>query len=188
MARHLFPDEPFLFRVAAPGSPLYSTINDPLVIYADAGATTLADIQHVDHSTVFQSALMLDGTATIPNFYGPDGATNLWAKQPNGPIFQLTAASGPRLDALEAGFASQSVMYSQTLNSPISSGVAIPILHNLNTAFPLVTCWVITTPGQAGVRIPDAQVTIASSSPTSLSLTFSNSYAAGTVQVTVVGN
>jgi hypothetical protein len=166
---------------------LYSTINDPLTIYVDAAATTLADIQHVDHTTVFQSALMLDGTAIIPQFYGPDGVTDLWAKQPNGPVFQLTAASGPRLDALEAGFLNQSVIYQQTLGA-VTANIAYPITHNTNTAYPLVTCWLIETSGVSGIRIPDAQVTMASTSPTSLSLTFSNSYAAGTVQVTVVGN
>lgn len=189
MARFLFPDDPFLFRVSSPGSPLYSTTSDSLVIYADAGATTLADIQHVDHTTVFESALMLDGTAVIPQFYGPDGVTDLWAISPNGEIFQLTAASGPRLDAIEADLVGISAVrsYTATLGT-VTGSTPYPVNYNLNNAFPHVHLFLISSPGQSGTRIPDALISnVTSTSPNSLTVTTVNSYSTGTVQITVVG-
>lgn len=189
MARFIFPEDPVIFRVSSPGSPLYSTISDSLVIYSDAGAVNLADIEHVDHTPVFGSALMLDGTATIPQFYGPDGATNLWARNLNGDVFQLTAASGPRLDAIEAELVNVNVPRSYTLAlGTVTGGSPYRIDHNLGNAFPIVQLYLVSSPGQSGTRLLDASVTnVTSLSPNSLTVTTLNSYATGTVQITVLG-
>lgn len=188
MARFLFPDDPFIFRVAAPGSPLYSTIDDPLVIYADAGATILADIEHVDHTSVFQSALMLDGSAVIPQFYGPDGVTNLWAKQPEGETFQLTAASGPRLDSIEAEIIGISgVRQFITTLGAVTAGLPLRVDHNLNNPWVTPTLWQITSPGESGVRIADSSISYSSLSPNQIQIVTTQSYSANTVQLTVLG-
>lgn len=189
MARLLFPDDPYIFRVAAPGSPLYSTINDPLVIYLDAGATTLANIQHTDHTPVFNSALMLDGTAVIPQFYGPDGVTTLWAKQPGGEIFPLSADSGPRLDKIENELATglNFGIYKTTVNNAVVSGIPFTVTHNLNNPYVLVSVWLIGTPGVSGTRLPDASYSVSAVSSTAFQVTTTSSYSAGSIQITVVG-
>lgn len=188
MTRYLFPDDPFLFRVSAPGSPLYSTINDPLVVYSDAGATSLADIEHVDHTPVFQSALMLNGTAIIPNFYGPDGVTDLWAQEPGGNIFQLTASSGPRLDTIESQLVSIAGVrqYSATLGT-ITGSVPYLINHGLENPWVTATLWGISVANTSGIRIPGTGITFSALSPNQLQIVTTASYTAGTVQITVLG-
>lgn len=189
MARFLFPEDDDIYRVSAPGSPLYSTLNDPLTIYVDAGGTTLADITHVDHTPIYNSAIMLNGTATIPQFYGPDGVTTLWASQPGGEIFPLYALAGPRLDALEASVSAitnTSRTYTLQLGA-ITAGNPFSVDHNLGIAFPQVSLWQITAPGVSGNRIADSQYLVHAFNPNRVQITTASNYSAGSVQITVVG-
>lgn len=102
MARRTFPQDRMAYRVAGPGSYLYSAATTTVVVYADEACTVLADIQDLEGAPLAGSALVVDATSQLPRFLGPaDGTSTLWVKGA-GSAVALTADVGTRVEDAEA--------------------------------------------------------------------------------------
>lgn len=142
--RWLFPDDAVIFSVGAPGTPIYSTFNDSLAVYVDAGGVVPADILHVDQTPVYNSILQLDGSSNIPLFYGPDNVKTLYAQdiKKRGVVFAIYALSADRLDVIEQNLAQLGVTFS-------------PVVLTVNTKIPdPVTGNLVLGPGDVGAISP----------------------------------
>lgn len=97
MTRWRFPSDRLVFRYGAPGTPLYSPQHDAVTIFADSAATTPASIQDLD-GTPIDPTLPIGADCLIPEFLGPDGATEVYAKNSAGAVTALYAQTGQLLE------------------------------------------------------------------------------------------
>lgn len=130
--RWLFPDDSMIFSVGAPGTPIYSTFNDSLAIYVDAGGVVPADILHVDQTPVYNSIIELDGSSNIPMFYGPDNVKTLYAQdiKKHGAVFEIHALSADRLSVIEQNLAQLGVDFSPVVLT-VNHMIPDPVTGNL---------------------------------------------------------
>lgn len=103
MTRWLFPQDRLVFRYGAPGTPLYSPQGETVTIYSDQGATVLASIQALDGTSI-DSTLDIGADCLIPEFLGPDGVTEVWAKNSAGTITALYAQTGDIVQSLSGTY------------------------------------------------------------------------------------
>lgn len=101
MTRWLFPGDRLTFRYGAPGTPLYSPQGETVTIYTNSAATVLAGIQAPD-GTPIDSTLDIGSDCLIPEFLGPDGLTEVWAKNSAGTITALYATTGGIVSSLSS--------------------------------------------------------------------------------------
>jgi hypothetical protein len=94
------------YRVAGPGSYLYSAATTTVVVYADEACTVLADIQDLEGAPLAGSALVVDATSQLPRFLGPaDGTATLWVRGSGGISVSLGAEVEARVEDAEAALA-----------------------------------------------------------------------------------
>lgn len=78
-------------------------------VYADAAATTLADIASYDGTntpgpSIVGSMLTLDGNSMLPQFWLPDGVNTVYVKVGSGPAVSVSADPTARQDAAESAW------------------------------------------------------------------------------------
>lgn len=103
MARMVFPDDRFVYRVA--GTALTLAPAATAVFYTDSAGTVLADIRTYDGTTtpgavLAGSAVAVDAYSRLPLFWGPDGVDALYVRVTGGPVTAVYARTDDRLDAL----------------------------------------------------------------------------------------
>jgi parallel beta helix pectate lyase-like protein len=102
VARRTFPQDRMAYRIAGPGSYLYSAATVKVTVYADEACTVPADIQALDGSPLPGAVLTVDATSLLPRFLGPvDGTTTLWVKGA-GSVVALVADVETRVEDAEA--------------------------------------------------------------------------------------
>jgi lysophospholipase L1-like esterase len=96
-----------------------------VVVYADAGASTLADIQTVGGAAIAGSTLLVDPWSKIPLFLFPDNVDTVYAVVSGGPVVPLYARTDDRLDTLEttvAGLGGAAVLSVGTTPGTVAAG------------------------------------------------------------------
>jgi hypothetical protein len=103
VTRWLFPQDRLVFRYGAPGTPLYSPQGETVTIYTDPAATVLASIQAPD-GTPTDATLDIGNDCLIPEFLGPDGLTEVYAKNGAGTVTALYAQTGQIVQSLSGTY------------------------------------------------------------------------------------
>lgn len=103
MTRWLFPQDRLTFRYGAPGTPLYSPQAETVTIFTDAAATVAASIQDPDGNPI-DNTLDIPADCLIPEFLGPDGLTEVYAKDSSGNITSLYAQTGQIVQSLSGTY------------------------------------------------------------------------------------
>lgn len=96
MARLVFPSDGdrLVFVSGVPNAPLRSAVGATFVVYTDADATVLANIQELDSTPIVDSTLVVNADSLLPLFLGPDGATTLYLHQQVGGDEIITIHAG----------------------------------------------------------------------------------------------
>jgi hypothetical protein len=103
LTRWLFPQDRLVFRYGTPGTPLYSPQGDTVTIYTDSAGTTLASIQ-APNGTPIGSTLDIGSDCLIPQFLGPDGLTQVYARNSAGALTTLYAQTGQIVQSLSGSY------------------------------------------------------------------------------------
>lgn len=103
MTRWLFPQDRLVFRYGAPGTPLYSPQGETVTICTDSAGTTPASIQ-TPSGTPIDATLDIGSDCLIPEFLGPDGLTEVYAKNGAGTITPLYAQTGQIVQSLSGTY------------------------------------------------------------------------------------
>jgi hypothetical protein len=128
MARLLYADPGSQLVYRTVGSLLRSAVGKVATVYADAAATTLADIATynpltptVPGAVIATSTLTVDSNSLLPWFWGPLTAVDtLWVVVDGGPITQINAYYDPRIDALTTTALGTGVLTGGELNASLT--------------------------------------------------------------------
>jgi glycerophosphoryl diester phosphodiesterase len=99
VTRWLFPQDRLVFRYGAPGTPLYSPQGETVTIFTNSSATVAASIQDSDGNPI-DNTLDIGSDCLIPEFLGPDGLTEVYAKDSEGAVTALYAQTGQIVESL----------------------------------------------------------------------------------------
>lgn len=106
MTAFKFPQDRETFLYSGPGEPIRQAGQGAVWIYLDEEATTLAVINEVDGDEpgdpIAGSVVFVGANGLLPEFYGPDGVVELWAKSAEDDIaYVLEANYRQRIEAID---------------------------------------------------------------------------------------